>query len=48
MVRYICLRCKREFDASQLAIMMTIRCPYCGYRVIMKTRGEGIKVVKAI
>ena len=48
MVRYVCLRCRREFDEKQLAIMMSMRCPYCGYRVIAKTRGEEIKVIKAI
>ncbi len=48
MVKYICLKCRREFDEQQLKIMMTIRCPYCGYRVIAKAHGEGIKVIKAI
>jgi len=48
VVRYVCLRCRREFDESQLSVMMTIRCPYCGYRAIAKSRGDIIKVVKAI
>ncbi|HIP57010.1 MAG TPA: DNA-directed RNA polymerase subunit P [Ignisphaera aggregans] len=48
MVKYVCLRCKREFDETQLAIMMTVRCPYCGYRVVAKVRGEEVKILRAI
>jgi DNA-directed RNA polymerase subunit P len=48
VVKYICLRCGREFDESQLAVMMTVRCPYCGYRVIAKARGGEVKVIRAV
>lgn len=46
--KYVCLRCRKVFDKQQLDVMMTIRCPYCGYRVIAKARGAEIKTVKAI
>lgn len=47
MVRYICIKCGKEFDESELAVMLSIRCPYCGYRVIAKSRGSEIKVLRA-
>jgi DNA-directed RNA polymerase subunit P len=47
MVRYICIKCGKEFDESELAVMLSIRCPYCGYRVIAKTRGNDVKILKA-
>ena len=46
--KYVCLRCRRVFDKQQLDVMMTVRCPYCGYRVIAKARGAEIKTIKAI
>uniref|UniRef100_A0A7C5USK0 DNA-directed RNA polymerase subunit Rpo12 n=1 Tax=Ignisphaera aggregans TaxID=334771 RepID=A0A7C5USK0_9CREN len=48
MPKYICLKCGKEFDESQLAVMMAIRCPYCGYRVIVKSRSGEIKILRAI
>jgi len=48
MSKYICLKCGKEFDESQLSVMMTIRCPYCGYRVIAKTRSSEVKILKAV
>ncbi|MEL9940143.1 MAG: DNA-directed RNA polymerase subunit P [Ignisphaera sp.] len=48
MTKYICIRCRREFDESQLAVMMTVRCPYCGYRVIAKARSGEVKTIRAI
>lgn len=47
-VRYICLKCRREFDKQQLDVMMSVRCPYCGFRAIAKARGDIVKIVKAI
>ncbi|MCC6045179.1 MAG: DNA-directed RNA polymerase subunit P [Ignisphaera sp.] len=48
MVKYLCVRCGREFDESQLTVMMNVRCPYCGYRVIAKVRSDEVKVLKAV
>jgi DNA-directed RNA polymerase subunit P len=47
MVKYTCVRCGREFDETQLAVMMNVRCPYCGYRVIAKVRSSEVKAVRA-
>lgn len=47
MPKYLCIRCGKEFDETQLAIMMAVRCPYCGYRVIAKARDSSIKILKA-
>lgn len=48
MVRYVCIKCGKEFDESELTVMLSIRCPYCGYRVIAKARGSDIKILKAV
>ncbi|MDK6028451.1 DNA-directed RNA polymerase subunit P [Ignisphaera sp. 4213-co] len=48
MAKYLCIRCGREFDESQLAVMMNVRCPYCGYKVIAKARSGEIKTIRAL
>lgn len=48
LIRYRCGRCGREFTALDLEYMPSIKCPYCGYRVIYKVRPPGRKLVKAI
>ncbi|MEM1542086.1 MAG: DNA-directed RNA polymerase subunit P [Ignisphaera sp.] len=48
MTRYICIKCYKEFDESELKVMLSTRCPYCGYRVIAKSRSSEIKILKAI
>ena len=48
LIRYKCGRCGREFTALDLEYMPSIKCPYCGYRVIYKVRPTGRKLVKAI
>jgi DNA-directed RNA polymerase subunit P len=39
---YMCLSCGRTFGKSELEILGrstgTIRCPYCGYNIIVKVR----------
>lgn len=40
---YRCMLCKKDFEMEDNAI----RCPYCGYRIISKTRAEFRKRVKA-
>ncbi len=47
-IRYKCGRCGAEFDAMQLEYMPSIKCPYCGYRVLYKIRPPGRKLIKAI
>ncbi len=47
-IRYKCGRCGMEFSSTDLSYMPSIKCPYCGYRVIYKVRPLGSKVVRAI
>ncbi len=47
-IRYRCGRCGIEFSALDLEYMPSIKCPYCGYRVIYKVRPVGSKIVRAI
>lgn len=57
-VTYKCWRCGSEFTVEEgLETFMAkessegytfLRCPYCGYRIIGKTRRPGLKYVKAI
>ncbi|ABW01090.1 RNA polymerase Rbp10 [Caldivirga maquilingensis IC-167] len=39
---YMCLSCGRTFGKSELEIFgrsaSTIRCPYCGYNIVIKVR----------
>ncbi|MBR9682105.1 MAG: DNA-directed RNA polymerase subunit P [Candidatus Aenigmarchaeota archaeon] len=42
---YICLSCKKEIEFDE--IRDKIRCPYCGYKVIMKQRPKTITKVPA-
>jgi len=46
--RYICLKCRRTFDESQIKILGYMRCPYCGYKIILKVRSGTPKRLKAI
>jgi DNA-directed RNA polymerase subunit RPC12/RpoP len=39
---YKCLKCRKEFDVED-----RVRCPFCGYRIIVKTRAPVIKRVVA-
>ena len=38
----ICLKCKKEFEIED-----KIRCPYCGFRIVAKTRPIFLKKVSA-
>ncbi len=44
-MRYMCPKCGNKFD--QLPKEGGIRCPYCGNRIILKTRPPVVKVVIA-
>lgn len=37
-----CLKCKKMFNMEE-----RIRCPYCGFRVLVKSRVPIVKKVKA-
>jgi len=44
---YQCVQCGSEITSEQLSIMLEIKCPNCGYRVLRKTRPPVVKRVKA-
>ncbi|MEM5811335.1 MAG: DNA-directed RNA polymerase subunit P [Candidatus Aenigmatarchaeota archaeon] len=43
---YKCIMCKKEMEWKQFD--ESLRCPYCGFRVVQKVRPKNIKRVKAI
>jgi len=42
---YKCLKCLKEIDVKQ--VKDKIRCPYCGYRIVIKQAPTTITKVKA-
>ena len=42
---YKCLKCNKEIDLEQ--VVDKIRCPWCGYRIIMKQRPKKVTKVLA-
>ncbi|RLE57860.1 MAG: DNA-directed RNA polymerase subunit P [Thermoprotei archaeon] len=46
--KYICLRCKRTFDPADMELIPGVHCPYCGYKIIAKTRSFVTKRIKAV
>ena len=47
-ISYTCFQCKKNVSFDQLAMMMEIKCPNCGYRVLRKKRSSVVKRVKSI
>lgn len=39
---YVCMKCRKEFEMED-----RVRCPYCGFRIIVKARPVFKKRVKA-
>jgi DNA-directed RNA polymerase subunit RPC12/RpoP len=39
---YVCLKCRKEFEMED-----RIRCPFCGFRILAKTRESFKKKVQA-
>jgi len=42
---YKCLNCGKEIDLKQ--VKDKIRCPYCGYRILIKENPKNVVKVKA-
>jgi len=42
---YKCLNCGKDIELKQ--VREKIRCPYCGYKIILKERPKTIVKVKA-
>ena len=45
ILMYKCLSCKKEIEAEELRVK--IRCPYCGFRILMKERPKVVKKIMA-
>ncbi len=43
---YKCLSCGREVEVD-LSVSKKVICPFCGYRILKKTRPVVVKKVKA-
>jgi len=46
-VLYRCVQCGNTITQDQLSLMLEIKCPACGYRVLRKMRPPIVKRVKA-
>jgi DNA-directed RNA polymerase subunit P len=46
-ILYQCISCGEKLTLDQLAMTPEIKCPFCGYRVLKKTRPPVVKRVKA-
>jgi len=46
-VVYKCVQCGSDITSEQLSIMLEIKCPNCGYRVLRKMRPTVVKQTKA-
>ena len=44
---YICGRCKKEISYEDLKVLPGVKCPYCGYRILYKSRPPVIKKILA-
>jgi DNA-directed RNA polymerase subunit P len=45
MIMYKCLKCKKQIKLEQ--IRDKIRCPFCGYKVIVKERPKTVVKVES-
>lgn len=45
---YRCLKCGKEFSRKDMEILPGVKCPYCGWRIVVKLRATKVKSVKAI
>ena len=46
-VVFKCVQCGNTITQEQLSLMLEIKCPACGYRVLRKMRPPIVKHVKA-
>jgi len=46
-ILYSCLHCGKTITSEQMALMLEIKCPHCGYRVLRKIRSPIVKRIKA-
>ncbi|MHA1409116.1 MAG: DNA-directed RNA polymerase subunit P [Candidatus Odinarchaeia archaeon] len=44
---YVCSECKKEVTLEGLKTLPGIKCPYCGSRILYKSRPPIVKKIKA-
>ena len=44
---YKCPKCGRTFSGEEMALRQQLKCPYCGFKVVEKTRAPIVKRLKA-
>lgn len=44
---YECVQCGNKITLEQLSIMLGIKCPNCGYRVLKKVPPATVRKIKA-
>jgi len=47
-VVYICARCGRELRPQDFELLHSIKCVYCGSKIVYKMRKPYVKRIKAI
>ncbi|MEM1687971.1 MAG: DNA-directed RNA polymerase subunit P [Nanopusillaceae archaeon] len=45
MIYYLCINCGRKVPHDQ--IKKRVKCPYCGGKILIKTRSNFVKHIKA-
>ncbi|MHA1229033.1 MAG: DNA-directed RNA polymerase subunit P [Candidatus Helarchaeota archaeon] len=44
---YKCAQCKKELTLSELQKLPSLKCLYCGYKILYKIRPPVVKKIKA-
>jgi len=44
---YKCAKCGKEFSKEEMEILPGVKCPYWGWRIVIKLRAPTVKRVRA-
>ncbi|MEM1508692.1 MAG: DNA-directed RNA polymerase subunit P [Thermofilaceae archaeon] len=44
---YKCPKCGKEFSKTEMEILPGVKCPHCGWRIVVKLRAPTVKKVLA-
>jgi DNA-directed RNA polymerase subunit RPC12/RpoP len=47
MAQYICEKCGKKIDSTELVGLPGIRCPSCGHRILYKARSQIVHEIKS-
>jgi len=45
---YKCAKCGKEFSKSDMEILPGVKCPFCGWRIVIKLRAPAIRKIRAV